>query len=98
MDRDSRERLKLAVSELVTNVVRHGHLSDDAEMRIAVQDGAGTVRVTVEQPTTVEAYVAPRDPDQPGGYGLLLLDAMADRWGSDQGPPGRVWFEVTPPS
>jgi len=35
--------------------------------------------------------------DQPRGRGLLLVKAIADRWGSEEHRGGkRVWFELGP--
>jgi anti-sigma regulatory factor (Ser/Thr protein kinase) len=84
----------LLTSELVTNAVVHGRgpiqlllLDDGDRLRVEVGDGE------------------PRLPDGPGkpadldisGRGLMILDRLADRWGSHsrRTPPGKVvWFEV----
>jgi len=38
----------------------------------------------------------PRDLDRsrPGGWGLYLVDQLADRWGVRRDNLSRVWFEV----
>jgi hypothetical protein len=34
-------------------------------------------------------------PDAPGGWGLVLVDRIADRWGIIHSPDGTcVWFEL----
>jgi anti-sigma regulatory factor (Ser/Thr protein kinase) len=84
------ETLKLLVSEVVTNAVRHGgsagpvelHASWNSEIRVEVQDqGAGFTP-------------APRigAPDEPGGFGLYLVGRLADRWGVETGGGTTVWF------
>ena len=34
------------------------------------------------------------EPSEAGGWGLRLVDAMADRWGVEVTPLVRVWFEL----
>lgn len=84
------QTLKLLVSEVVTNAVRHGgadgpvelHATWNSEIRVAVQDrGEGF-------------SPAPRvDPlDEPGGFGLYLVGRLADRWGVEIDDGTTVWF------
>ena len=94
LDHDDRERLMLALSEVVSNVVRHGDLREEDEVRIAIRNGGGTIRGTVEQPTTVQHTEGSNNGHREGGFGLRIVDATTDRWGMEPGPPGRVWFEV----
>jgi anti-sigma regulatory factor (Ser/Thr protein kinase) len=95
--RQQMDDVQLALSEIVTNAVCHGRLRWDIDaVRIIVGTGQDRVRVTVEQPTVAEG-VTIREPwlskEDAGGFGLLLVDQLADDWGHDRGPPGRVWFE-----
>jgi anti-sigma regulatory factor (Ser/Thr protein kinase) len=90
------DEVQLAVSEVVTNAVRHGRLRQDVDaVRITVGTGPDKVRVTVEQPTVADVMIEePRfDKENPGGFGLHLVDQVVDNWGHDPGPPGRVWLE-----
>ncbi len=84
------ETLRLLVSEVVTNAIRHGasdepvevHLSWNAEVRVDVVDhGDGFTP-------------APRAGgfDEPGGFGLYLIGRLADRWGVETNTGTRVWF------
>jgi two-component sensor histidine kinase len=89
--------VRLALTEVVTNAVRHGNLRQGVDpLRITVDSSQDGARVTVEQPTAAEG-VAIREPalleGAPGGFGLRFVDHVADSWGHDPGPPGRVWFE-----
>jgi anti-sigma regulatory factor (Ser/Thr protein kinase) len=88
------EKLRLLVSEVVSNSVRHGDGAGPIELRITVN--TSTVRVEVEdpgpgfRPTAVE--VEPIERHQ--GWGLLLLERMADRWGVVASGSTLVWFEL----
>jgi anti-sigma regulatory factor (Ser/Thr protein kinase) len=99
--RERMDDLHLAISELVTNAVRHGDLRWDVDVvRIIVGAGQDSVRVTVEQPTIAYGVTigdVRLAEDDPGGFGLRLVDRLADGWGHDPGPPGRVWFEFGGP-
>ncbi|GAA1918195.1 ATP-binding protein [Streptomyces durmitorensis] len=83
-DSDASDTAALLVAELAANAVTHGHvpgrdfevrLSLDAQtLRIDVSDPRGERRV--DGPGTVAAPPAGAD----GGRGLLLVEALADRW------------------
>ena len=100
---------ELLVTELVTNSIRHGGGSadhdvevridlDDRRLRIEVCD-AGDGVGPLEPPT--RAPPGPRDQRsreparEQGGFGLLFVDSLADRWGSSRAADGTtVWFEL----
>jgi anti-sigma regulatory factor (Ser/Thr protein kinase) len=90
--------IRLLVSELVTNSVRHSGARehDHVSMRVCVTDS--TVRVEVADPGRGFAP-RPRDDDRsrPGGWGLYLVDQLADRWGVAHDRFNRVWFEMDCP-
>jgi anti-sigma regulatory factor (Ser/Thr protein kinase) len=89
---------RLAVTELVTNAVRHAGLENDADLiHLRIEADDDHVHVEVEQPTSASGVhlVERRGNDaRVGGFGLSLVRASADSWGFDPGPPGRVWFEL----
>jgi anti-sigma regulatory factor (Ser/Thr protein kinase) len=95
---ESRYRVcELLVSELVTNVVRHsaGDRSDaTSDMRVRVSPDRVRIEVRDEGPG-----FTPSDPEadvDPGsGWGLFLVDELADEWGIESGLPHCVWFELT---
>lgn len=88
--------VRLLVSELVTNSVRHPRIPPGALVRIKVQLMANVVRVEVaDEGSGFEPR--PRDLDRsnrPGGWGLYLVDRLADRWGVIRKGLTRVWFEI----
>jgi anti-sigma regulatory factor (Ser/Thr protein kinase) len=89
----------LAVSEMVTNSVVHGGagLDESLELNVRVNDDA--IRIEVVDP--VGGFEAPEYPDDPlatHGRGLPLIHSLAQSWGIDTAPDGRVWFEIARPS
>ncbi len=87
------EEVELLVSELVTNSVRHAG-APDAAVRLSLQVAPDRVRVEVRDGGSGFS-MTPLEPraDGLGGYGLLLVDRLAERWGVVEGA-GCVWFEV----
>jgi RNA polymerase sigma-B factor len=89
---DRRLDVMLLVTELVTNSVRHGGLGDTDEIRVDVWPSAAAIRVAV-----VDEGSGFSDPDrmeEATGWGLRLVDRVADRWGFDSGARTTVWFEI----
>ena len=86
--------IRLMVSELVTNSVRHSGTQREFVLLAVMQLGE-TVRVEVsDSGTGFEPSVRSKDIDTPGGWGLHLVDRLADRWGVETGRRTRVWFEL----
>lgn len=86
--------IRAAASEIVGNAVRHGHLKDD-DVIVLTGTVGDVIRIAVEQPSPVTAAEVQRatDPAE-AGIGLRIVDKVAKRWGTEEGPPGIVWFEV----
>ena len=82
----------LLVSELVTNAVKYG--PEEEGIRLIVGHGEDRTRFTVHDLGLgpLPEMRAENDP-APGGHGLRLVDAIADRWGVERGST-RVWFEL----
>jgi anti-sigma regulatory factor (Ser/Thr protein kinase) len=89
-----RGALRLLVSELVTNCVRHADVPRDAAVELAVRVAGKTIRVEVHDGGTGFAPTAVRPRGADGGYGLFLVERMASRWGVDTARGTRVWFEL----
>jgi anti-sigma regulatory factor (Ser/Thr protein kinase) len=91
------EDTRLAVTELVSNAIRHAGLEpSEALIRLLIEEDEHRVRVAVEHPTPAEGVHIVEQPgteEHPGGFGLRLVEAFADEWGYEPGPPGRVWVE-----
>ena len=89
------EDIRLLVSELVTNAVRHAEAPNAGEVALDVTIRDGRVRVEVADPG-MGFEPSPRDDEmsRPGGWGLYLVDRIADRWGVVRNAMNRVWFEI----
>ncbi|MBT2413940.1 ATP-binding protein [Streptomyces sp. ISL-12] len=85
------DRATLIVTELVANASRHT-LCSEIRLTIALPD-ATRLRVGVvdREPARLPILGQAADDDE-SGRGLLLVDAVADRWGYDlYGSGGRPW-------
>jgi anti-sigma regulatory factor (Ser/Thr protein kinase) len=93
---DVHEQIELLVSELVTNSVRHGGLDEGDWVEIRVTATNRTVRVRVVDPGPGFAPPSPPDPasHETSGWGLYLVDQIADRWGVARNGNTVVWFEL----
>lgn len=88
-----RDEARLVMSELVTNAVKHGTQQGEDVVRVTIEVAEGALRVEVEQPTPTPPLHPSREVEDALGFGLHIVDALADDWGTEAGPPGRVWFE-----
>ncbi|WP_326588621.1 ATP-binding protein [Streptomyces sp. NBC_01294] len=86
----------LIVAELAANAVSHGRVPG-RDFRIVLTLADGVLRIEVAD-TRGDRIPRIRDAEggAEGGRGLVLVDALADRWGVRQGPvPCKVvWAEV----
>jgi anti-sigma regulatory factor (Ser/Thr protein kinase) len=84
--------VKLLVSELITNSVKYG---GDGEVHLQmVSEGEGHIRVeVVDQGSGFVPVARDRPATDVGGWGLHLVETLADRWGVHEGST-HVWFEI----
>jgi anti-sigma regulatory factor (Ser/Thr protein kinase) len=87
--------LQLLVTEIVANSVRHGGVGEDGEIDLRVRVGDGTVRVEMRD-TGIQVDPRVRTPDLSGGggFGMVLVSRMSQRWGVDHEPNVVMWFEL----
>lgn len=89
---------RLLLSELVTNAVKYG---GDGSLRIVVRsvDGATHVEVVDQGAGFAARETADHrdreDLERVGGWGLPLVQTLADEWGSFEGST-HVWFRLAP--
>ena len=81
------------VSELVTNSVVHGGAESGDPIVMVVKVLAKRVRVEVfdrGRRSRAERQV----PREHHGRGLLIVDRLAERWGTERNSETKVWAEV----
>ncbi|MGW2460217.1 ATP-binding protein [Streptomyces sp. NPDC001761] len=94
------ERAEQIVAELAANAALHGRVGGrDFRLTLALDTAAGLLRIAV---TDARGEHLPSPPaecgtslDAESGRGLILVTALADRWGVEPYPPGgkTVWAE-----
>ena len=95
LDPHTQEAVQLLVSELVTNSVRHGRLGLSQWIDLCVETTPRSVRVSVtDAGVGFDRPEGPPRPGDPSGWGLYLVDQMADRWGVTHDGRTEVWFEI----
>ena len=95
LEADLLENMSLLVSELVTNSIRYAHTPESASVVLRATVLADLVRVEVaDHGPGFEPR--PRDPDEQSrsGWGLYLVDQLADRWGVSRTDGTAAWFEI----
>ncbi|MGP3951147.1 ATP-binding protein [Streptomyces sp. 7N604] len=97
--RASRSAAQL-VAELAANAAVHGRLPG-RDFRLRLTHSGSTLRIEVtdtrvERRPPAPADLAPPPPDSETGRGLLFVDALADRWGTDDHDTltKTVWCEL----
>lgn len=96
---EQRDDLRLLVSEVATNAIRHGgSTSASSEPIIRLRFGVDSGYLRVEVHDRGPGFVpAPREPDArlDSGWGVHFVRTLADRWGSGRDETGAwiVWFE-----
>jgi len=87
--------VRLLVTELVANSVRHAGLDESDSITVTLELGDARLRVEVLDPGDGFAFpVRPQKPDAGGGRGLQIVAAIAHRWGVERSEPIAVWFEI----
>ena len=90
-----RDDVLLLVTELVTNAVRHSRGGREARVRVALRRGTDIVRVAVSDEGTGFTAEAPLERTEAEGWGLTLVDLIADRWAVTPTASGTcAWFEI----
>jgi anti-sigma regulatory factor (Ser/Thr protein kinase) len=92
-DLDDRDGVaEMLTSELVTNAVRY---AGRRELVLRLVWELGRLRVDVEDDGAGTVTLKPPEPHRGDGYGLLLVQRFAERWGWQPTEGGkRVWFEL----
>ena len=90
---DQLDDLRVMVSELVTNSVVHAGLKDGEPIVLLVKVLPERVRVEVADPGRrfPDASKLPREHH---GRGFMIIDRLADRWGTERSSLTKVWAEL----
>jgi anti-sigma regulatory factor (Ser/Thr protein kinase) len=92
-----REDVRLLVSELVSNSVRHAGLAPDDLIGVSVEVEESRLRVEVSDQGPGFTPVSTPSLETGSGFGLRLVDQLAHRWGVLRDDRVRVWFEIEHP-
>ncbi len=91
LDSQQRKDAVLMVSELVTNAFLHGL----GAISLQIDADAETVRIEVADEGNVAVAPSP-EPGTHGGWGLRIVEELADDWGVLDGST-KVWFRLGRP-
>ncbi|MDC2953017.1 ATP-binding protein [Streptomyces gilvifuscus] len=97
---DVTERAEQTVAELATNAALHGRVQGrDTRLALTLDATTGLLRIAVTDAEGGQLPVVPTDSptDRETGRGLLMVGALADRWGTEPHPPGgkTVWATLS---
>ena len=85
----------LLTSELVTNAMRHARLPPSVSMQLLIRVEPDSIRIDVaDEGIGFSRASVPLQGGPEGGWGLVLVDLLADRWGVTRNQPNLVWFEL----
>jgi anti-sigma regulatory factor (Ser/Thr protein kinase) len=91
LSHDTREGVRVIISELVTNAIKHG---PGGAVTLRLRRDGGAVHGEVED----EGEEMGVSPDRMGGphvgFGLRVVNALSDSWGVREGST-HVWFELS---
>ena len=86
--------IRLLVSELVTNSVQHAAVGAEDSIMLTVRISDQVVRVEVrDNGPGFERPKVELKPEADAGWGLFLVEQIADAWGVDSDERA-VWFEI----
>ena len=88
-----KDDVRLLVSEVVTNSVIHAQPHSQGEVALDVWASEEVVRVAVTD--RGPGFVAAKRPrgGERSGWGLMMVDRLAHRWGVELDEGTEVWFE-----
>jgi anti-sigma regulatory factor (Ser/Thr protein kinase) len=93
-----RDDVLLLVSELVSNAVRHAGAGPERPLHLQLLRGPRWLVVAVgdQGPGFASHPTSSSNGNKSRGWGLFLVDQLADRWGVECLTSGtRVWFEMS---
>jgi anti-sigma regulatory factor (Ser/Thr protein kinase) len=92
---DVTRKVVLVASELVTNSVRHVPEGASARIEVDALVDGGLIRLAVQDTGAGFEPAAGPSGDAVGGWGLLVVDQLVDRWWVEQDHGTRVVCELS---
>jgi peptidoglycan/LPS O-acetylase OafA/YrhL len=95
LEPDRLDALRLVLTELISNSVRHGGVDDGGRIECVLHLDDERIRVEVSD-TGRQGTPRLRTPDvgRGEGFGLFLINTLATGWGATHDPRLRVWVEL----
>jgi anti-sigma regulatory factor (Ser/Thr protein kinase) len=94
LERGQAENLRLVISEIVTNALRHGSDGERIDLAVTPKPEFLCVQVTDDGPGLVPRPRA-LETEAEGGFGLFFVEQLTRRWGvTRENKRTRVWFEL----
>ncbi|MFL5863880.1 MAG: ATP-binding protein [Solirubrobacteraceae bacterium] len=89
----------LVASELVTNAVLHSGCLPDHDIQVTARQGSDGITVSVRDPgvSGMDARTAPPADPHAGGWGLRVVEQLADSWGQERSDGYHVWATIPLP-
>lgn len=85
------EDVVLIVGELVSNACRHGR----GPRELVLEHRPDALHITVSDHSPDQPHRRVHTPGEPDGYGLVILDKIASRWGTSPAGDGKaVWAQL----
>ncbi|MFD6275391.1 ATP-binding protein [Streptomyces sp. NPDC060209] len=97
---DGHDAVTHVVAELAANAVLHGRVPGrDFALLLTYDDDQGVIHIELSDTHSAQPTHLTPAPDVDHGRGLLIVDALATRWGvrSRIGPGKTVWAEFAMP-
>jgi anti-sigma regulatory factor (Ser/Thr protein kinase) len=88
------DEIVLITDELVTNAVRHAQPEREGGIGLRLEIQRDRVRVVVTDGSPRFEWSTRASTELAGGFGLVLVDRLSDRWGLSLDGKKAVWFEV----
>lgn len=87
------EDAQLVISELLTNVIKHAAGTLTVQLVVTGLDNG--IRLALSDGSPRRPSVKNVPPDRPNGRGMMLVEALATRWGAETDGVGKtVWAEL----
>jgi anti-sigma regulatory factor (Ser/Thr protein kinase) len=96
------DEVMLVATELVTNAVVHSGADERHALSVAVSRSDSAVLISVRDPglSASEAKIRAGRGNEVEGWGLMLVEQLSNRWGTERNGSYLVWaqLELTPRS